>query len=125
MSINFVVISGNLTRDPELREATNKLPVLRLGIASNEYRKNGEGYDTYTNYFDAVVFGKRAKALNDLLKKGAKVCVSGKLHYSSWEDDTDKRRSKVEIIASEVELMSTKTKAAPVEDSPTYDDIPF
>lgn len=124
MSINSVTISGNLTRDPEFKETTNNLAVLRLGVAVNDYRKEGNGYNTYANFIDVVVFGKRAEALNKILKKGAKVCIYGKLHYSSWED-SDRKRSKIEVIANEIELMSAKEKTTEKISGPEYDDIPF
>ena len=124
MSINSVVISGNLTRDPELKQTGSNLSVLRIGMAVNDFKKEGDGYNTYANFVDVVVFGKRAEVLNKLLKKGAKVCVFGKLHYSSWEDN-DQRKSKIEIIANEVELMSPKTDEKKQGDNPTYDNIPF
>lgn len=123
MSINSVCISGNLTRDPELKDTASGLAVLRLGVAVNDYKKDGDGYTPYANFVDVIVFGKRGEALKKLLKKGSKVCVFGKLHYSSWEDN-DKRKSKIEIIANEVELMTAKGENKK-EENPTYDDIPF
>lgn len=104
MSINKIFLVGNITRDPEKRKA-GETPVLAFGIAVNEYRKEQQ----YTNFFDVTVFGNQAKNLADLLKKGDKVAIEGKLHYASWEKDGQKR-SKVDITADRVELFRAKVE---------------
>jgi len=107
MSINRVTISGNLTRDPELREAGGS-SVLAFSVAVNDRSKNqqtGEWEDR-PNFIDCVMFGRRGEALAPLLHKGLKVAVSGKLRYSSWEAKDGAKRSKVEVAADEVELMA-------------------
>lgn len=106
MSINNVTITGNLTRDPELRATSTGLQVLDMGVAVNDRRRNqatGEWEDV-PNFVDCTVFGKRAEALSRILAKGAKVAVSGRLRYSSWMQD-DQRRSKLSVVAEEVDLM--------------------
>lgn len=108
MSINNVSIAGNLTREPELRSTASGTPVLSFGIAVNDRRKNASGqWEDVPNFFECVTFGNRATALSDILAKGMKVAVAGKLHYSSWEKDGQKH-SKVDIIANEVELMQNR-----------------
>lgn len=109
MSINRVVVSGNLTRDPELRATPGGTQVLGFGVAVNDRRRNqqtGE-WEDYPNFIDCTMFGNRAEALSRILHKGMKVAIEGKLRYSSWEDKNGGgRRSKVEIIPDEVVLMS-------------------
>lgn len=109
MSINRVVVSGNLTRDPELRATPGGTQVLGFGVAVNDRRRNqqtGE-WEDYPNFIDCTMFGNRAEALSRILRKGMKVAIEGKLRYSSWEDrNGGGRRSKVEIIPDEVVLMS-------------------
>lgn len=109
MSINRVVVSGNLTRDPELRVTPGGTQVLGFGVAVNDRRRNqqtGELED-YPNFIDCTMFGNRAEALSRILHKGMKVAIEGKLRYSSWKDENGGgRRSKVEIIPDEVVLMS-------------------
>lgn len=109
MSINRVVVSGNLTRDPELRATPGGTQVLGFGMAVNDRRRNqqtGE-WEDYPNFIDCTMFGNRAEALSRILCKGMKVAIEGKLRYSSWEDKNGgSRRSKVEIIPDEVVLMS-------------------
>ena len=109
MSINRVVVSGNLTRDPELRATPGGTQVLGFGVAVNDRRRNqqtGE-WEDYPTFIDCTMFGNRAEALSRILRKGMKVAIEGKLRYSSWEDKNGGgRRSKVEIIPDEVVLMS-------------------
>lgn len=109
MSINRAIVSGNLTRDPELRATPGGTQVLGFGVAVNDRRRNqqtGE-WEDYPNYIDCTMFGNRAEALSRILRKGMKVAIEGKLRYSSWEDKNGGgRRSKVEIIPDEVVLMS-------------------
>lgn len=108
MSINNVVVVGNLTRDVKLRSTAGGTPVLSFGIAVNDRRKNASGqWEDVPNFFECVTFGNRATALSDILTKGMKVAVAGKLHYSSWEKDGQKH-SKVDIIANEIELMQNR-----------------
>lgn len=134
MSINRVFISGNLTRDPELRSTAGGLPVLGFGVAVNDRRKNqqtGE-WEDYPNYIDCAVFGARAESLSRMLAKGSKVAVEGHLRYSSWERDGQRRR-KLEVVAEEIELMQrrdgerggARREPAYVEATPYDEDIPF
>lgn len=140
MSINRVIISGNLTRDPELRSTASGFPVLGFGVAVNDRRKNqqtGE-WEDYPNFIDCTMFGARAESLSSYLSKGTKVSIEGKLRWSQWERDGQKR-SKIEVIVDELEFMSSRngdTASAPaavaapapvVSSSPSvYDeDIPF
>lgn len=146
MSINRVVISGNLTRDPELRSTASGMPVLGFGVAVNDRRRNqqtGE-WEDYPNFIDCTMFGARAEAVSRFLSKGSKVAIEGKLRYSQWERD-GQRRSKIEVIVDEIEFMSSRNNnaapvqttqpsmaaapapaAAPVVDASVYDeDIPF
>lgn len=108
-SINIAAISGNLTRDPELRMTPGGTQVLNFGVAVNDRAKNqqtGEWEDR-PNFIDCVLFGNRADALSRILRKGIKVAVSGSLRWSQWERDGQKR-SKVEVVADEVVLMQAQ-----------------
>ena len=106
MSINNVTISGNLTRDPELRNTATS-SVLAFSVAVNERVNDGGEWKDRPNYIDCVMFGKRAESLSRIMAKGAKVAVSGKLRWSQWEKDGQKR-SKIEVVAEEVELMQRR-----------------
>ena len=139
MSINRVVISGNLTRDPELRATGSGMAVLQMGIAVNDRRKNQQSgeWEDVPNFFDVVVFGQRGESLSRFLSKGSKVAIEGKLRWRSWETPDGDKRSKVEIIADDIEFMSSRGEGgggggggyaapAPSTKPETFeDDIPF
>ena len=142
MSINRVIISGNLTRDPELRSTQSGTDVLSFGVAVNDRRKNsrtGE-WEDYPNFVDCTMFGNRARSVSQYLAKGSKVAIEGKLRWSQWERDGQKH-SKLEVIVDELEFMSSRScgdqaaapspspaPAKPVIDASASvydDDIPF
>ena len=109
MSINRVAISGNLTRDAELRSTQSGTSMLGMGIAVNDRRKNqktGE-WEDYPNFVDCTMFGARAEKLQPYLAKGTKVAIEGKLSYRSWEKD-GQRRSKLEVIVDDLEFVSSR-----------------
>lgn len=129
MSINHVAVVGNLTRDPELRATQGGTAVLSFGIAVNDRRKNQQSgeWEDVPNFFECVTFGNRATALGDILTKGMKVAIAGKLHYSSWVKDGQKH-SKVDIIAQEIELMQNRKpqqepQQEPQQYQPAYYDV--
>lgn len=107
MSINRVVISGNITRDPELRSTQGGMTVLGFGVAVNDRRKNSQTgeWEDYPNFIDCTMFGARAQSVSRFLSKGSKVAIEGKLRWSQWERDGQKR-SKIEVIVDEIEFMS-------------------
>lgn len=125
-NINKVVICGNLTRQPELRRTTSGLAILALGIAVNDSRRNqstGE-WEDYANFIDCTLMGDRAEKLEPMLHKGMKVCIEGKLHYSSWEKDGQKR-SKLDVTVDQIDFMG-KREQEPEPTVEVYDfDIPF
>lgn len=116
MSINKVIISGNLTRDPELRATAGGMQVMSMGVAVNDRRKNqqtGE-WEDYPNFVDCTMFGTRAESLARFLSKGTKVAIEGKLRWSQWERDGQKR-SKLEVVVDDLEFMSSRQQGAPVQ----------
>ena len=116
MSINSVTISGNLTADSVLHQSQDKQSVLSFGIASDEPVKDTNGqFHNYTNYIDCAMFGKRAESLAKILKKGVKVAVQGKLHYSTWKQEND-TRSKVSVYASNIDLFNKREPELADED---------
>lgn len=106
LSINVVVISGNLTREPELRTTTSGSSILNIGVAVNDRRKNAQTgeWEDYANFVDCVMFGNRAESLSRILRKGMMVSIQGKLRYSSWDDKEGHRRSKIEVVADDIVL---------------------
>lgn len=112
MSINKCFISGNLTRDPQMRATQSGTQILSFGVAVNDRRRNPQSgeWEDVPNFIDCVVFGKRADALQRFLTKGMKVAIEGKLRWSQWEKDGQKR-SKIEVIVDEVEFLAGQQKA--------------
>ena len=106
MSINRVIISGNLTRDPELRRAQSGMEILSWGMAVNDRRKNSQTgqWEDYANFVDVTLFGNRAASLAGILVKGMKVTVEGKLRWTQWQAKDGTNRSKLEVVADDVEL---------------------
>ncbi len=145
MSINKVVISGNLTRDGEIRNTQSGTSVLNIGVAVNDRIRNATSgeWEDYPNYVNCVLFGKRADAIAQYLTKGTKVVIEGKLRWSQWTDNDGKNRNKLEVIVDEIEFMSRNNSgggaaqpdasaysapSVPVidADASTYDeDVPF
>lgn len=138
MSINLVCITGNLVRDPELRSTASGMPVLGFGVAVNDRRRNPQTqeWEDYPNFIDCTMFGSRAESVANYISKGSKVAIQGKLRWSQWERDGE-RRSKIEVIVDQIEFMSGGAPKTLRSDIPTpapaitaaasvYDqDIPF
>lgn len=123
-NINRVMLSGNLTRSPELKTTPGGMAVLQMGIAVNGRRKNSQTgqWEDVPNYFDLTMFGNRAQAVSQYLDKGTKVMVDGELRWRSWQDQDGQNRSKVEVIVNEIEF----ARAAPQRhDGYATEDLPF
>jgi len=100
---NNITIVGNITRDPELRYTPSGQANVRLGVAVNrkwQDRNSGEWQEA-TSFFDVIAWRELAENVNESLKKGARVIVTGRLEQRTWEQEGNKR-SVVEIIADEV-----------------------
>lgn len=108
MSINRVNCSGNIGKDPELRQTQGGTQVLTFSLAVSDRKRNpqtGEWEDA-TNWVPCVVFGNRAESLSRILTRGMKCAVEGKLRQSSYQGKDGKNHSKIEVIVDEVEFMS-------------------
>ena len=131
MSINKVFATGNLTREPELRRTSGGMAILSFCVAVNDRRRNpdtGE-WEDYANFVDCTMFGNRAESVSNYITKGSKVAIEGKLRWSQWERDGQKR-SKLEVVVDEIEFMSkgdkSPAKQQQEQDGQMYDeDIPF
>lgn len=132
MSINRYIATGNLTREPELRRTANGMAVLNIGIAVNDRRKNQQSgeWEDYPNFLTCVMFGTRAESVSGYLHKGSKVAIEGKLRFSQWEKDGQKR-SKIEVMIDDLELLTPRNQTpatqAPIEATAYYADenLPF
>ena len=105
--MNSVQLIGNLTRDPERRTTSGDTSVVGLRLAVDGRRRNKAGdWVRKPGYFDVTVFGQLADVAMEYLAKGHKVAVSGRLDFQQWKADDGSTRSKVEVIASEVEFLT-------------------
>ena len=126
MAINRVVISGNIGNEPELRRTQSGMAILSFSVAVNDRRKDQQTdeWTDYTNWVDCTMFGNRAESLSNHLSKGAKVAIEGKLRWSQWEREGQKR-SKLEVIVDELEFMSSRDRQLDAQADTYDDDCPF
>lgn len=102
--INSVVLIGRLTRDAELRYSNSGTAICKFSIANSYSRKQGDSWQEETNFFDAVLMGRRAEALHKYLVKGKQIGIQGELRQDRWEQD-GQRRSRVEIFVNDLNLL--------------------
>jgi single-strand DNA-binding protein len=106
-NINRVVLTGNLTRDPELRSTSSGMSVCSLRVACNTRRKNqstGEWEDK-PNFFDVTVWGAQGENCARFLSKGRPVAIDGRLEWREWETQDGHKRQAVDIIADAVQFL--------------------
>lgn len=121
--INFTVLRGNLTRDPELRYSPSGSAFCKFSIALNsKYVSNGEEKEE-VSYIEVTTFGKQAEACAENLKKGSDVFLEGRLKQERWKADDGTGRSKVVVMAKYVNWLSGKKSGA--GSSGGDEDIPF
>jgi len=131
MNINRVILTGNLTRDPDMRATPGGLAICKLGIAVNTRRKNNEGqWEEKPNFFRVTVFGRQAESCGQYLKKGRPIAVDGRLEWSTWEREGQKHES-VDIIADTVQFLGGRDDAGANGNGfsssalPTESDVPI
>jgi single-strand DNA-binding protein len=115
-NINRVIITGNLTRDPELRSLPgSETSVCSLRIACNGRRRNPQSsqWEDVPNYFDVTVWGQQGENCNKFLSKGRGVAIDGRLRWREWSDkETGQKRQAVDIIADTVQFLGGANEAA-------------
>jgi single-strand DNA-binding protein len=111
-NINRVVLTGNLTRDPELRSTSGGTSVCSLRIACNTRRRDqgGEWVDK-PNYFDVTVWGAQGENCANYLSKGRPVAVDGRLEWREWQDKEGNKRQSIDIIADSVQFLGSRDGA--------------
>ncbi len=143
--INRVTLVGRLTRDPELRHIPSGTAVLELGLAVNGRQQDEAGnWVDKPNFFDVKVYGRQAETLAQHLQKGRRIGIDGRLDWRSWEAQDGTKRSKVDVVAQNVQFLDSRSDgesgggsgggyipndvpppAGDFPSSPTDDDIPF
>src|ERR1700758_5668309 len=106
-NINRVVLTGNLTRDPELRSTPSGTPVCSLRLACNGRRKNNETnqWEDQPNYFDITVWGAQGENCHRYLSKGRGVAIDGRLQWREFTDKDGNKRQAVDIVAENVQFL--------------------
>jgi single-strand DNA-binding protein len=109
-NINVVVITGNLTSDPELRSTQGGTSICKLRVAVNTQRKDGQSGEWVekANYFDVTVWGAQGENCANYLSKGRPVAINGRLDWREWEDKEGNKRQGVEIIANTVQFLGSR-----------------
>jgi single-strand DNA-binding protein len=108
-NINRVVLTGNLTRDPELRHTPSGTSVCSLRVAVNSRTKDAQGnWGDKPNYFDVTVWGNQAENCAQFLSKGRPIGVDGRLDWREWEAQDGSKRQAVEIIADNIQFLGSR-----------------
>jgi single-strand DNA-binding protein len=112
-NINRVVLTGNLTRDPELRSTGSGLAVCSLRIASNTRRKNNQTgeWEDKPNFFDVTVWGAQGENCARFLSKGRPIALDGRLEWREFQDGQGNKRQAVEIVADAVQFLGGRDDA--------------
>ncbi len=105
--MNKVLLTGRLTRDPELRVTANGKSVTTFNVATNEYAGNGK---EKAEYHTVVTWDRLAQICGRYLGKGQQVALEGRIQTRTWDDDQGRRHWKTEIVATQVEMLSGRTK---------------
>ena len=109
--INYVIVAGNLTKDPVFRQTTNSTPVVNFSIASNrKYKDSSNQWQEDVCYVGIVAWNKLAESCRDRLKKGSAVLVDGELQSRSWKSEDGHNRSIVEIKARRIQFLNKRGK---------------
>jgi single-strand DNA-binding protein len=101
VSFNRVILAGNLTRDPELRFTNDGVPVCSFGLAVNRVRSRNEEVD----FFDISAWRELGETIANYKKKGDPILVEGRLQYRTWEAQDGSKRSKVDVVADNVQFL--------------------
>ncbi len=135
VNINRVVLTGNLTRDPEMRALASGTSVCTLRLAVNTRRKDAAsgGWTDKPNYFDVTVWGAQAESCARFLAKGRGVAIDGRLEWREFDTREGEKRQVVEIVADHVQFLGgaedRRSGPAQTSDEPRRedrgDDIPF
>jgi len=103
-NINRVTVTGNLTKDPELKTLDSGFSICNLRIACNSRKKEGDNWVDKPNYFNVTVYGKAGENAAKYLAKGRAVAVDGRLEWREWETDGQKRQA-IDIVAENVQFL--------------------
>src|SRR6185503_2880429 len=107
--MNKVILYGNLTRDPELKNLPSGMQVTSFGVATNRRVKKEEAWVEVPEFHNVVVFGRQAETSAQYLKKGSSVLIEGRIQTRSWDSPEKGKQSRTEIVAESVTFGSRST----------------
>ena len=122
-SINTVALTGNLSRNPELKKA-GETDVAEFGLAVNRRVKKGDEWEDAVSFVECVVFSGLAKVVAEYCKQGNRVSLSGELRQDRWENEAGEKRSKVYVVARDL-VIPTKAENTGGSNPAESDDDPF
>jgi len=136
MSLNKVILLGNLTRDPELKYLPSGTAVAEFGLALNRRFRGQDGQQREEVCFvDIQVFGRQAETSAEYLSKGRQALIEGRLKLDQWETQDGQKRSKMRVCADRVQFIGGRggnqsspnqgASSAPPSPDMTDDDVPF
>ena len=109
--MNVIHLKGNITRNIELRYATNGMAIGKTAIATTrKFINNGEKKEE-TMFIDLVFFGKSAETANQYLNRGSTILLTGRVTFSQWVDSNGQKKSKHEVVVDNMEFINTRTKS--------------
>ncbi len=113
-NVNRVVLTGNLTKDPESKDLPSGTALCEMRVACNTRRKNGQTgeWEDRPNFFNVKVFGAQAKSCARFLAKGRPVAIDGRLEWREWETQDGTKRQAIEIIADNVQFLGSREATA-------------
>jgi single-strand DNA-binding protein len=118
--VNKVMLMGNLTRDPELRQLPSGSTVCDFTLATNRVYKTAAGEEKQETVFaDCTAFGRAGEVIAEYVKQGRPLFVEGRLHYETWEDKNGNRRSKLSVIVENFQFVGGR------ESSETQRELPL
>ena len=125
-TLNKVFLIGNLTRDPELKYTANGIGIARFGLAVNRIYNSQDGEKKEdTCFVDITAWDKLAEICTEHLTKGRQVFIEGRLQYQSWENEDGTKRSKIEVVAQNVQFLGGKQENGEEAEGTDDSDVPF
>ncbi len=121
--LNKVMVIGRLGRDPEMRYTPSGRPVTTFSVASGRSWTTSDGKKrSETEWFNVVAWGGLAEICNRYLEKGLRVYIEGRLQTRRWEDAAGVKKSATEVVASEMIMLSQRSRTSPENDDDQYED---
>ena len=116
--VNKVMLMGNLTRDPELRQLPSGSTVCDFTLATNRVYKTAAGEEKQETVFaDCTAFGRAGEVIAEYVKQGRPLFVEGRLHYETWEDKNGNRRSKLSVIVENFQFVGGRDEGSEREEA--------